>query len=177
MDKFIIFDVLKDGNFLDYEEYKILLDKHNLEYIEPITINESLEDACKISKSKYLLADAKEEGIICKKKGRFPITVQRSAKLINEEAKFSQKKIENIFNYLVSAYCSNAYINKELAKLFPNQSKNFKNDILNFGRENVVKAIMKDFTEQELPELKQTVKEVYIEKLIVYMLKRLENFM
>lgn len=111
--KFYVFDVMLNDKYLDYETYKILLDKCGIEYIPPICIikNPTYEQLInQLEKATYLIEDGKGagEGIVIKnyefvnkfgrvtwakivtnefkaKKGKCEPTELKGAKMVEEE--------------------------------------------------------------------------------------------
>jgi hypothetical protein len=176
---FIIFDVAREGHYLDYDEYKILLDMFNLEYVEPLAFNDNqtIYELVASFKSKYVNENGKDEGIVIKRKGEIPFNEHRMCKLISEEwtqvriekvkSKIESNQIDNnVLSELKATYCTNSYINKELGKIFPKPiSEDYKEDVANFGRGKVIQHIMKDFTRIELAVLKGTENERFIKHL------------
>ena len=191
---FIIFDVVvRDEYFLDYDEYKLLLDKFNLLYIEPLAIsdNQAIDEIISSLKTKFINDNANDEGIVIKKKGKFLLdTSDRMCKIICDE--WSQIKIvkksqinniknqnndlnENEFEELKATYCTMSYIKKELEKLFPQQqisndskdliTSSLKEDINKYGKKKVINLIMNDFLKTELASLRNTEYAKYIKRL------------
>jgi len=192
---FIIFDVVvRDEYFLDYDEYKLLLDKFNLLYIEPLAINdEAIDEIVSSLKTKFINDNAHDEGIVIKKKGKFSLdTSDRVCKVICDEwrqiknakrSHINNIKIqnqnndlnENVFEELKATYCTMSYIKKELEKLFPQQkisndskdliTSSLKEDINKYGKKKVINLIMNDFLKIELASLRNTEYAKYIKRL------------
>jgi hypothetical protein len=204
--EFIIFDVVvRDEYFLDYDEYKLLLDKFNLLYIEPLAINDNqtIDEIVSSLKTKFINDNAHDEGIVIKKKGKFLLdTSDRVCKIICDEwsqindAKRSRINNiknqnqnndlnENVFEELKATYCTMSYINKELEKLFPqqqisNESKDLfttslKEDINEYGKKKVINLIMNDFVKIELASLRNTEYAKYIKRLADCMAVNLQD--
>jgi hypothetical protein len=179
---FLIFDVVREGRYLDYDEYKILLDKFNLPYIEPLTLNDNqtIYELLTSFKTKYVNENGKDEGIVIKRKGKnpLPFNKRRMRKLISgeldEEAIKTESANTNILYELKATYCTMSYINKELGKLFPEPiSDDYKQDVINLGKGKVIQHIMKDFTRIELAVLKSTENERYVKHLSNYLAQKL----
>ena len=184
---FLIFDVAREGHYLDYDEYKILLDKFNLPYIEPLTLNDNqtIYELLTSFKTKYVNENGRDEGIVIKRKGKIPFDEDRMCKLISGEWDEVRKekaiKTEssnlldtNVLDELKATYCTMLYISKELGKIFPEPiSDDYKQDVINFGKGKVIQHIMKDFTRSELAVLKKTENERYIKHLSNYLAQKL----
>jgi hypothetical protein len=133
--KFYIFDVTReiDGieHYLSYDEYKEILDKYDVSYIEPITKIEygTLEDFIKIMNTNtYLIDDGKGigEGIVIKnyefinKFGR-----QTWAKIVANEFREKHSRTKSIAELqtdspeerFISEHCTTAFIDKEYSKI------------------------------------------------------------
>lgn len=158
---YLIFDVLnKETNeYLDYDEYKSILDEFNIPYIEPIfegllkEIYLKLDDF-KMMKSKYLKnPSTQDEGIVVKQKGTFKKEVkdQTMIKFVFEEFKDKRKiKKTDVGNY-VEQYCTNAYLKKEIEKQLLNRENAFEGDLkLTLEEEENIKN---DFLTSEIGNL------------------------
>lgn len=136
--KFYIFDVVKEYEeeveYLHYDEYQPLLEKHNLEYLAPLvklkgsiipyeSIAKTLED------NTYLIKDGEGtgEGVVIKNygyKNQFGKVVW--AKIVTNEFKEVHKKSmgtneiavgEMIEQEIVDKYCTQSFVEKEFEKL------------------------------------------------------------
>lgn len=96
--KFYIFDVMVDGEYLNYEVYSTLVEKHDLDYIPPIClINNASYDQLidQLNKNVFLVEDGKGigEGIVLKNyeyKNKFGR--QKWAKIVTSEFKEKHSK-------------------------------------------------------------------------------------
>ena len=191
---FVIFDVAKEGIFLDYDEYKVMLDQFSLPYIEPLELNDgqTFDELLASFKTKYV-KDGLDEGIVIKKKGEASIDSEESVrmfKMIREEReqilkdknpkteKNVQKLDSDVLGELKETYCTMCYINKELGKLFPESiSDGYKEDVAKMGKKMVITRIMQDFSTTELAGLKNTEYSQYIKRLNDLMLKKLHDLL
>lgn len=130
--KFYVFDVYndQDGQFLSYENYKILLDHFNIEYIPcwKIINNGTLENYLREAEQcKYLLKqDQDGEGIVIKNYGFInKYNKVTWAKIVNSEFKEQNYKIfgspemgkQLIEQEIVDSHVTQAFCEKEYAKL------------------------------------------------------------
>lgn len=171
---FLIFDVLKNNTYLDYSEYKVLLNEFNIDYIEPVV--EDLYEKCLYkfheliqNKSNYLEGDQLDEGFLIKLKGNFTIENKGKSmfKIVSDEFSLMAygitKTLTNELNNtdklttLVDTYCTTAYIYKELYKLFPNSKT--ENELIEILKKNDIgnlkRIIMKDFCNSEISNFKE----------------------
>ena len=131
---FYIFDVMdEDGNYLHYDQYKNLLDQEGLDYIPPIgmIINGNTDQIYQFldKTGQFLIKDGegRGEGLVIKnydysnKYGR-----QTWAKVVTNEFKILNHKemgaplihgAEFIEQNIINRYCTDAFIDKEKAKL------------------------------------------------------------
>lgn len=129
---FYVFDVMDGDNYLPYNEYKVLLEKFNINYIPPIAIlqNGSDEQFFKcLENNKYLIPDnmGVGEGIVIKRydfKNKYGRTVW--AKIVTSE--FKEKHYKEMGSpeikgeltpevRFVDEYCTEAFIKKEYSKI------------------------------------------------------------
>lgn len=129
--KFYVFDVMDRGKYLSYDEYKILLDEFNIEYIPPICKikNPTYERLISLlEKNVYLIEDGKGtgEGIVIKNydyKNKYGNIIW--AKIVKNEFKTAHAKADitnikekNIIEELiVDKYITISFIEKEFAKI------------------------------------------------------------
>jgi len=129
---FYVFDVMYDGNYLPYEEYKELLELHNINYIPPLMIinNPDFEQIIKqLDRNDYLIEDGQGvgEGIVIKnydfvnKFGRITW-----AKIVRSDFKEKHNKHmgapemegkDIIEEKIVDDYITVALVEKEFAKI------------------------------------------------------------
>jgi len=128
---FYVFDVMNGENYIEFEEYKNILDEFNIEYIPPIckVMNPSYDRLIsQLEKNGYLIEDGKGtgEGIVIKNydyKNKFGKIVW--AKMVKNEFKASHAKCnvteikENkiIEEEIVNRYVTSVLIEKEFAKI------------------------------------------------------------
>lgn len=130
--KFYVFDVMEGDNYLQYEEYKILLEKHNIEFIPPIckVKNPTYERITKqLDKNTYLIKDGEGigEGVVIKnyeyvnKYGRITW-----AKVVNNDFKMKHQKVfdvseikevELVEQKIVDKYVNSVLVDKEFSKI------------------------------------------------------------
>lgn len=130
--KFYVFDVKDGDKYLEYEEYKEMLDEHEIEYITPICkisnpTDERLYDL--LEKNTYLIKDNEGvgEGIVIKNyafKNTFGNTVW--AKIVRNEFKAKAQKVFNVNKIkekniieaeIVERYVTAALVEKEYCKI------------------------------------------------------------
>lgn len=124
--KIYIFDVLKDGKYLRYEEYKGMLEEFDIEYIPVLAVlNSPTEEEVRnlVDQATFLCKEGTYgEGVVCKnydfvnKYGRITW-----AKVVRENFKVS-KKVGRHIDYctevdIVEKLCTPEYIEKEFAKI------------------------------------------------------------
>ena len=129
--KFYVFDVMLDDRFMHYDEYKMLLDQYEIEYIPPICMirNPSYEKImAQLDKNGYLIKDGQGtgEGVVIKnynfvnKYGRVTW-----AKVVTNEfkAKHARESTTVIKDYysveqrIVDKYVTSSLVDKELHKI------------------------------------------------------------
>jgi hypothetical protein len=130
--KFYVFDIMDGDEYIDYAEYKPILEQYNIDYIPPLAIIErgSEEQFIKaLEKNVFLVKDGEGvgEGIVIKRygfKNRFGRT--KWAKIVTSEFKekhtkvmgpaviAGEKKDEDRF---IDDFCTEAFILKEHAKI------------------------------------------------------------
>jgi len=128
--KFYIFDVMKDGIYLTYDEYSPLLEEYELDYIPPICkiTNPTIEKLNELLESNmYLIKDGEGsgEGIVIKnynyvnRYGRVTW-----GKIVKNEFKDKHMKSvrevqmkKNLENEIVMLYVTESLIEKEYAKI------------------------------------------------------------
>ena len=129
--KFYVFDVMDYDAYLPYEDYSLLLDAHDIEYIPPIAIikNPTYEKLIGfLDRNTYLIKDGQGvgEGIVIKnydyrnKYGR-----QTWAKIVSNEFKASHAKVQPtevqerrlVEEDIVNKYVTLSLVEKEYAKI------------------------------------------------------------
>lgn len=129
---FYVFDAVKDGEYLEYEVYKEMLDCYNVNYIPPIVKIKNPTDetlnAC-LDKNIYLIKDNEGvgEGIVIKNYGfvnRFKHTIW--AKIVRNEFKVKNQKVfgpseikekQTPEEHIVSEFVTGSLVEKEFAKI------------------------------------------------------------
>jgi len=130
-DKFYVFDVMEGEKYLSYDEYKILLDEFEIEYIPPICKikNPTYERLISLlEKNVYLIEDGKGtgEGIVIKNydyKNKYGNVIW--AKIVKNEFKTAHTKsgVNNVKEKdiveesIVNKYVTLPFIEKELTKI------------------------------------------------------------
>lgn len=200
-DKFIVFDVYDSLSdlFLRYNEYKIILGKWNIDFVEPFAYIENSHDFIRIyddlisnkllsdyNHSKYILNDADtDEGLIFKlecdtnmhekSKNTFKVISSEYKELMNR--KRNKKNNLNDFKQLSCLFCSESYIEKEFEKFLIEQKNSisskdyFLNNDFNFTefREYVLRN---DFVKVEIKQ----VDEKFHAGLKTNMSKKIDDF-
>ena len=132
--KLYVFDVVDFSNpenprYLSYEEYEPLLKKYNIEYIPLIAVlnHPSKEDILSyLDKTTFLQSDNKTpgEGLVIKRYGGWKNKYGRTtwAKIVCKEFMVSKKihrevSPNEIEELIVEKFCTDAFIEKELAKI------------------------------------------------------------
>ena len=132
--KLYVFDVVDFSNpenprYLSYEEYEPLLKKYNIEYIPLIAVlnHPSKEDILSyLDKTTFLQSDNKTpgEGLVIKRYGGWKNKYGRTtwAKIVRKEFMVSKKihrevSPNEIEESIVEKFCTDAFIEKELAKI------------------------------------------------------------
>ena len=132
--KLYVFDVVDLSNpenprYLSYEEYEPLLKKYNIEYIPLIAVlnHPSKEDILSyLDKTTFLQSDSKTpgEGLVIKHYGGWKNKYGRTtwAKIVRKEFLVSKKihrevSPNEIEESIVEKFCTDAFIEKELAKI------------------------------------------------------------
>lgn len=130
--KFYIFDVMEGEEYLDYEKYSQVLEKYNLDYIQPIcTIENPRLDTLMITldKNTFLIKDGEGvgEGVVIKnydyinKYGRVTW-----AKIVRNEFKEQNKKsfgvpeinqTRMVEERIIDEFCTEGFIEKEYSKI------------------------------------------------------------
>lgn len=129
--KFYVFDVMDGENYLPYDDYKVLLDVFDIEYIPPIckVENPTYERLVnQLEKNGYLIEDGKGtgEGIVIKNygfKNKFGRVVW--AKIVKNEFKAKHAKCdvtevkENkiVEEEIINKFVTSALVEKEMAKI------------------------------------------------------------
>lgn len=130
--KFYVFDVVDGGKYIPYSQYKLMLEKHGIDFIPPIAIlkNGSTEQFMKcLEKNNYLISDGQGvgEGVVIKRYdfvNRFGHTVW--AKIVTSEFKERHTKTmgapiiegeESIEEKIIEGFCTEVLVKKEYAKL------------------------------------------------------------
>ncbi len=141
MKDFYVFDVCDDYKYLHYEEYKLLLEKYEINYIPPLCVFENPSSGQMhktLEKNNYLVIDGggNGEGVVFKnysyrnKYGR-----QTWAKLVSSEFKEKHTKcmgapvIKGVMVFedkIVENYCTEAFIQKEFEKIKAEKGWNSK---------------------------------------------------
>ena len=128
---FYVFDVMKGENYLHYENYKVILDEFEIEYIPPIckVENPSYERLInQLEKNGYLIEDGKGtgEGIVIKNYGYVnKFGRQTWAKIVKNEFKAKHAKCDVteikeskiIEQEIVNKFVIDVLVNKEVAKI------------------------------------------------------------
>jgi len=130
--QFYVFDVMDGENYLHYNEYKLMLEKHGIEYIPPVAIvvdgsDEQFYKALEFNH--YLIKDNEGigEGVVIKRygyKNKYGRTTW--AKIVTAE--FKEKHIKAMGAPVIAGeltterrfiedFCTNALIEKEYAKV------------------------------------------------------------
>ena len=129
---FYVFDVMEGENYIQYEEYKKMLDEFNIEYIPPLcTIENPTFERLnnQLQKNEYLIKDGNGigEGVIIKnysyvnKFGR-----QTWAKIVTADFKVKHAKVTGVSTIkekkmleceIVDKYITTTLINKEFEKI------------------------------------------------------------
>jgi len=131
--KFYVFDVVDEhGTYLHYNVYKLMVEKHGIEYIPPLAIitDGSEEQFYKcLEKNSYLIKDGQGngEGVVCK---RYDFTNKYGrttwAKIVTAEFKVKHTKAMGATEIqgeltperqFINEYCTAALIEKEYAKV------------------------------------------------------------
>jgi len=131
--KFYVFDICKSsGEYMPYEEYVPLLEKHNIEYIPPLAIitNPTHEQLIKImEQNTYLIKDGEGagEGVVIKRYAyRNKYGRQTWAKIVRTEFKEKQGKVmgapymkgtTNVEDRIIDVFCTPALITKTFEKI------------------------------------------------------------
>lgn len=158
--KFYVFDVFdkKNNKFLHYNEYKVILDKFEIEYIAPmgIVVNGNLESfEFYIDRNFYLLADESVvgEGIVIKNYNfinDFGRTVW--AKIVTNEFKEANRKVFDLEAReivttelkIVNKYLTEDFILKEYNKFL--NTRNFSKKLI----PELLKTIFYEFVKEEV---------------------------
>lgn len=132
--QFYVFDVMDDdGNYMPYDEYKVLLEAYGINYVPPVAIlknptTESVYDLLEKS-GQFLVKDGEGngEGIVCKNYDyRNKYDSQTWAKVIANEFKEKHTKTMGapvvtvsapVEEKIVTDFCTEAFIRKEHAKI------------------------------------------------------------
>ena len=128
---FYVFDVMSDEDYLSYDEYKVLLDEYDIEYIPPIckVENPSYERLVnQLEKNGYLIEDGRGtgEGIVIKNYNyRNKFGRQTWAKIVKNEFKAKHAKNdvteikENkiIEQEIVNKFVTKFLVDKEFSKI------------------------------------------------------------
>lgn len=143
--KFYVFDVMNGEEYLPYEEYKLMLEKHSIDYIPPIAIGKNITEQQvynMLNKTgDFLIEDGKGlgEGIVIKnynyinKYGR-----QTWAKVVRTEYREKHKKemgsplvkgLYTIEQRIIDNYVTATLIEKEYSKII-NEKGNWLNNYL-----------------------------------------------
>lgn len=130
--QFYVFDVMdEDGKYLSYDEYKPLLEEYDIKYVPPIAVleNPTLEQIHELLQKTgdFLVSEGFGEGLVCK---NYEYQNTRGdiiwGKVINDEFKgtrFANNGIKEvpkrspIEERIVEDFCTNAFIEKEYAKI------------------------------------------------------------
>lgn len=129
--RFYVFDVMRGDEYLHYDDYKVLLDEFNIEYIPPICKieNPTYETLLKnLDKNIFLIEDGKGtgEGVVVKNyayKNRFGRVTW--GKIVKNEFKASMQKCDVneikqkklIEEEIAEKFVTDALVKKELAKI------------------------------------------------------------
>lgn len=129
--KFYVFDVMKGEEYIPYEEYKLILEKHGIDYIPALCKVENPGEELLYSfleKNTYLIKDGGGfgEGIVIKNyeyKNGFGRQIW--AKIIRNEFKAKHlsidiqevKAVQTVEQKIVDTFCTKSLIEKEHAKI------------------------------------------------------------
>jgi hypothetical protein len=130
--QFYVFDVISGEKYLHYNEYKLMLERHDIEYIPPIAIMVDASDEqfmTALEKNTYLIKDGNGvgEGVVVKRYdfvNKFGRTTW--AKIVTSE--FKERHVKTMGAPIISGeltterkfiedFCTTALIEKEFAKL------------------------------------------------------------
>lgn len=125
--KFYVFDVIDNGKYLTYDEYKPLLEEYSIDYIPVIKIieNPSYEDLINLLDKNTFLIDKEGEigeGIVIKNYN-FVNRYGRMTwgKIVRAEFKHKHKcedtEIKSFEEKIVDKYVTSAFVEKEFAKI------------------------------------------------------------
>lgn len=135
--KFYVFDVMRDENYLTYEEYVPLLEKYGIDYIPVLSIveNPSEDDLNNLSdKGMFLqLEGGLPEGIVIKRydfKNKYDRTIW--GKIVLSEFKRNKSlpsSYQTIEERIAFKYVTPAFVEKEYAKLI-NEVGDWKTELI-----------------------------------------------
>lgn len=118
-DKFYVFDIMDDDVYLPYEEYKLILEKFDIEYIPLLTKieNPTYEElVALLDKNTYLVKEGVGEGIVIKNYAyRNKFGHVRWAKIIKGD--FANNSSEILEKEIVDRYVTESLVKKEKAKI------------------------------------------------------------
>lgn len=131
--KFYVFDIMdENGNYIHYNEYKLFLERFDIEYIPPVCIVNNGTDETFIKaleKNNYLIADGNGigEGVVIKRYDyRNKYGRQTWAKIVTAEFKEKHTKTMGapvldgemtVERKYIEDFCTIAFIEKEYAKI------------------------------------------------------------
>lgn len=117
--KFYVFDVMDDDVYLPYEEYKLILEKFDIEYIPLLTKieNPTYEElVALLDKNTYLVKEGVGEGIVIKNYAyRNKFGHVKWAKIIKGD--FANNSSEILEKEIVDRYVTESLVKKEKAKI------------------------------------------------------------
>lgn len=117
--KFYVFDVMDDDVYLPYEEYKLILEKFDIEYIPLLTKieNPTYEElVALLDKNTYLVKEGVGEGIVIKNYAyRNKFGHVKWAKII--KGNFANNSSEILEKEIVDRYVTESLVKKEKAKI------------------------------------------------------------
>lgn len=117
--KFYVFDVMDDDIYLPYEEYKLILEKFDIEYIPLLTKieNPTYEElVALLDKNTYLVKEGVGEGIVIKNYAyRNKFGHVKWAKIIKGD--FANNSSEILEKEIVDRYVTESLVKKEKAKI------------------------------------------------------------
>lgn len=186
--EFYVFDVVEENDnserYLHYNEYVPLLESYNIPYIPAIARveNGSFQDFCQfLDKTTFLTKEGVGEGIVIKNynfKNRFGNVVW--AKIISDEFKSRMQKTnqtnvpqqnEEIEFVVVDKYCTDAFIEKEYAKIV-NTKEGWQDKYIPI----LLRTVWYEFLVEEVPQIVKDMKHPIIDfkKLNQAVIKRIK---